>query len=237
MNLYELSFTSYVYSNLTKFDVTYLNLLKKINYDIDLLNLSHRGYLLKWLNDWGCRNFYRECHELASNEILSWYKEYNDHLPPRETNMWELKGDQLKQIQTAHDNLKLKIASHIVRDGRDIKKGIGETGSAKILFSLRPKSLIPWDMAMRDYYIKNYGISTYSEFLLRVIDEICELKESCQKENFELSDIPRLLNKQNMTIPKFIDEYHWIRITNGFILPDNNMLKNWLKWNTINYEK
>jgi len=237
MNLYELSFTSYIYSNLTNFDETYLNFLDKINNDIDLFNSSHRKHLLKWLNNWGCRNFYKECHELASNEILSWYKEYNNNLPPKETNMWELKQDQLKLIQTTYDDLKLKVASHILKDGRDIKKSIGETGSAKILFSLRPKSLIPWDIAMRDYYAKNYSISTYSEFLLRVIDEIRELKESCQIENFELCDIPSLLNKENMTIPKFIDEYHWIRITNGFILPDNNVLKNWLKWNHENNMK
>lgn len=231
MNLYEISFTSYLYSHFTKFDYTYKNFLAKTNSNLDLFNSSHRRHLLKWLNDWGCRNFYRVCHELASNEILSWYKEYKNNLPPKETNMWELKGNQLKLIQTAYDNLRLKRASYIVKDGRDIRKGIGETGSAKILFSLRPKSLIPWDIAMRDYHAENYGISNYSEFLLRVIDEIQELKISCQRENIELSEIPGLLNKENMTIPKFIDEYHWIKITNNFKLPDNKILKNWIKWN------
>jgi len=187
------------------------------------------------MTDWGCRNFYKECHELALGEVLSWYKDHNNKLPSKDTDMWDLNKDQLEQIQSIHDNLKFKIASHKVKNNRTIKKCVGETCSSKILFSLRPKSLIPWDMAMRDYYAKNYGISTYSEFLLRVIDEISGLKKSCQKENFALSDIPKLLNKEGMTIPKFIDEYHWIIITNGFRLPDNKILKKWLEWNKSNY--
>jgi hypothetical protein len=76
------------------------------------------------MNDWGCKNFYKECHELASEGILAWYKEYNNNnnLPPKRTNMWELKVDRLKQIQITHDNLKFTLASHIVKANRDIKK-------------------------------------------------------------------------------------------------------------------
>ncbi len=231
MNLYELSFTSYIYRHLTKFDDTYIKFLDKTNSHLDLFNNSHRNYLLKWLNDWGCRNFYKNCHELASDEILSWYKEYNNHIPTRETNIWELKEKDLKLIQTAYDNLRLKRASHIVKDGKNIIKGVGDTGSAKILFSLRPKSLIPWDGAMRKYFKKNYNISSYSSFLLKVMEEVQELKKSCQKEKFELLDIPSLFKKNNMTIPKLVDEYHWIRITNSFELPDNKLLEKWINWN------
>ena len=231
MNLYELSFTSHVYSHFTKFDNTYKRFLEKTSGYLDLFNPLHRQHLLKWLNDWGCRNFYKKCHELASNEILSWYKKYNNHLPPRGVNIWELKGRDLELIQTAYDNLRLKRASHIVKDGKNIIKGIGDTGSAKILFSLRPKSLIPWDEAMRKYFKKNHKVLSYSSFLLKVIEEIRELEESCQKENFELLDIPKLLKKSNMTIPKLVDEYHWIRITNNFIPPDIKILRKWINWN------
>ncbi len=70
MKLAELAFACYVYASMTDYDSSYIDFLGKVGKDLDLTDADHRQALITWLNQWGCRQFSKECHELASNEIL-----------------------------------------------------------------------------------------------------------------------------------------------------------------------
>ncbi len=87
---------------------------------------------------------------------------------------------------------------------------------------------------MRKVFKQKYGITTYKEYLVKVIEEIEELKISCQKNGFKLEDTSVKLNKSYTTIPKLVDEYHWITITRKCKPPDSEILNTWLKWNSYN---
>jgi len=234
MNIYDLAFTTLVYGSLTDFNKTYIKLINDTNNNININLQSHRQTILKWLNDWGCRNFYKDYHELASKELYDWHTEYSSLLPQKKINIWELSFEDLELIEKSYNSLTIKIASYAKRkNGKVTPNKFGPTGTSKILFALRPKSLIPWDGEMRKEFKKKYKISTYKQFMSKVIKEVRELKTSCQKNGFELEDIPAKLNKSNnITIPKLIDEYHWITITNKCNPPDNKTLETWLKWNS-----
>ncbi len=70
MNIYEITFTSYVYSSMVDFDKTFKDFLNTTNNNPDINIEANRQALLNWLNDWGCRNFYIKYHALASKELL-----------------------------------------------------------------------------------------------------------------------------------------------------------------------
>ena len=232
MNIYELTFTSYVYSSLENFDKAYKKFIDFTNNEADINLQSHRQALIKWLNYWGCRNFYKKYHDLASKELHDWYLQYYSYLPQKNLNIWELTDDNLNLIEKSYNSLVKKIASYVKRkNGRTTPNPFGHTPSSKILFALRPKALIPWDGAMRKEFKQKYRISTYKEFLIKVIDEIKELEISCDKNGFRLEDVPAKLNKSYATIPKLIDEYHWITITRNCKPPDSETLETWLRWN------
>jgi len=233
MNIYDLAFTSYIYSSLENFDKAYKTFTDFTNNNIDINLQSYRQALMKWLNSWGCRNFYKKYHELASQELLNWYMHYQSYLPQKDKNIWELTSNDLDSIEKSYNSLIIKIASYNKRkNGETTANQFGHTPSSKILFALRPKCLIPWDGAMREEFKQKYKITTYKQFLIKAISEINELKISCQKNSFELEDIPAKLNKSYATIPKLIDEYHWITITKNCKPPINGTLETWIKWNS-----
>ena len=233
MNIYELAFTSYVYSSLEDFDKAYKKFIDFTNNNVDINLQSHRQALIKWLNYWGCRNFYKKYHDSASKELHDWYMQYYSYLPQKNLNIWELTADNLDLIEKSYNSLIKKLASYAQRKNGSITPNpFGHTPSSKILFALRPESLIPWDGAMRKEFKQKYRISTYKQFLIKVIDEIKELKISCHKNGFRFEDVPVKLNKSYATIPKLIDEYHWITITKNCKPPDNETLEIWLKWNS-----
>jgi len=233
MNIYELAFASYIYSGIEDFDKTYKDFLTRIKNDPDMNIKANRQALIDWLNDWGCRNFYIKYHELASKGLYEWYQEYGSYLPERTKNIWDFKLSDLNTIQVLYDSLTIKVASYAEDKNGNIKTNtFGHTPSSKILFALRPKGFIPWDGEMRKVFKYNYKITSYKDFLVKVIDEINELRISCQKNNFELKDIPTKLNKSYATIPKLVDEYHWITIARKCEIPTSETLKAWLKWNS-----
>lgn len=69
MKLVELAFACYIYDRMTDFNRSYHKFLEKTKPQLDISIDDHRLALLKWLNDWGCRQFYRDFHKQASEEI------------------------------------------------------------------------------------------------------------------------------------------------------------------------
>ncbi len=232
MNIYELAFSSYIYSGLQDFDNSYMKFLACINNDPDMNIDENRQALIDWLNDWGCRNFYVKYHGLASEELHKWYQENNHHLPENTKNIWEFSKNELNEVQMIYDSLINRIASYgKTKSGKTKTNSFGHTPASKILFALRPNGFIPWDLEMRKVFKKEYNIKTYRDFLIKVAKDVEELRNSCNKNGFGLKDVPIKLKRYSATIPKLIDEYHWITITRNCKPPDNENLKEWVKWN------
>lgn len=82
MSLSELAFAGYIYGQVEDYDRSVLEFLASSNSFADLNRADHRLALLKWLNAWVCRQFAKECHDLASNEIRESYDEARTLLSP-----------------------------------------------------------------------------------------------------------------------------------------------------------
>jgi hypothetical protein len=210
ININDLAYACQLYGKERNYDLSYINFLESINHYLDLINPLHRKSLLIWLNKWGCRQFATKYHELASEEILKWYKDNRSILPKEEINIWELKDNDLDLIQISYKNLKDITASFQKRKTGEVKKHAGPTGASKILFAFRPKSLIPWDGAIRNDFGEGDSGLAYIVYIKKVNETIKDLMIQCRKNNFEIEELPKKINRPFSTIPKLIDEYSWV---------------------------
>ena len=231
MKLYELAFACYVYSHMTNYDSSFLDLINNTRPGLDLNNASHRMELLVWLNSWGCRQFAVDHHEMASEEIMKWHEDFKDLLFPEDKDLTSLSEIDFRVIKTAYSSLCSKIASiRTLRNGNTTNVVVGPTGAAKILFAIRPNALIPWDEPIRNKFELDGDGNSYVKYLLIVINHLKELSNECRRNNFELSDLPRKLNRPSSSVTKLIDEYYWVTVSRGCPAPSGNELKIWISW-------
>lgn len=216
---------------MTDYDRSYFDFLAKVDHDLDLTDTDHRQALITWLNQWGCRQFSRECHELASNEIFQWYLDCKDMLPEKDTDLHLMSSHEIELVSKAFAKLAGKTACHKTRGSKTVSVTIGPTGAAKILFALRPNSLVPWDEPIRAELKLDASGRSYSRFLSDIKGKLCELESQCKTQGFSLHDLPTQLNRPDSTTPKLIDEFYWVTFTKKCQFPGNATMSKWLTWN------
>ena len=208
MYLYEIEFISYIFNNVTDFNNSYNYFVNATENSPDLTNPKHRRALLKWLNQWGCRQFALNYHSIVSDHLMEWYIKYIDNLPTPTKNVWELKESDYDLIVPAYNVLVKIVASKKQRDGKYIEATVGPTGTSKIFYALRPKSLIPLDIPMRLKFKYDGDAASYIKYLKLVKDIALDLDRQCRLNGFGIEDLPNKIDRQGTTIPALIDEYH-----------------------------
>jgi hypothetical protein len=177
MKLAELAFACYIYSHMSDYDSSYVSFLNSTTPQLDLQLEHHRTYLLKWLNNWGCRQFAREYHTRASEEIRIWYQESGARMLPANATLLSLSNEDLAQIEQSYARLVSRTASRRrMNNGTETRVEIGPTGASKILFALRPSALIPWDDPIRKRFDADGSACSYTNFLRNVRTNLNELE-------------------------------------------------------------
>jgi hypothetical protein len=230
LTLSELAFACYVYAGVSNYDESYLRFRRVTGSSPDLLKAEHRRAVLKWLREWGCRQFNREDQDHASAQILEWYEEFGSSLFAGHVELPRLGDTELVRVGEAYDRLSNMIAGHRRRAHSTHAVSIGPTGAAKILFAIRPHALPPWDDAIRRAFGYDRSPKAYLSFFRHVRSLLDDLAKSCEREGFELADLPRKLGRPHSTLPKLIDEYYWVTITRGCKPPDPHTLQRWGSW-------
>ncbi len=230
MYLHEIEFTSNIYNSFTDFNSSYNHFVDITKNSPDLTNPKHIKALLRWLNQWGCRQFALNYHSQVSSNLEKWYKKNINYLPSKNKNIWELKESDYNLVATAFNSLTKIVAAVKLRDGKYIKTTVGPTGTSKIFFALRPKSLIPLDIPMRKKFGYDGGPTSYIKYLKQVKDIVIDLDKQCRLNGFGIEDLPSKIGRKGITIPALIDEHHWVTITNNTKPPDKDTLKRWIKW-------
>ncbi len=215
MKIEEIAFACSKYRQLgEEYDLSYSHFLAACSHQVDLNKSFHRRALLAWLNAWDCRQFAKTYHELASSEIHAWFEEFSNTLPPVNKTLLEFSDNEFEMTNTIFENLRHRKASIQHKKDVDVLKTVGLTGAAKILFAIRPNSFMPWDKSIRD----NLAL-TYAEYLRKAKQYLLDLEVSLEKSGYKLSDLPKLVKRPGSSLPKLIDEYHWVIITRGVDLP------------------
>jgi len=221
MRLYELACACYVYAGFTNFDKTYCDFLKQTKYSLDMQSETHREALLKWLNDFGCRQFEKKYYKQASQNLRVWYEEDRHLLPPLGRTLLVLSDDELDNAKIVYNNLMNIKAS--------ITKSVGPTGAAKILFTLRKDAFPPWDGAIRGNRYDG-SLESYKKFLIATKHQLLQLERECVAYGIALAELPELLGRSSSSLVKLVDEYNWVTITRGCLPPTLDELETWYQW-------
>jgi len=226
MTLYELAVSS-CFRRVLDLDTSFLKFMDKVDGALDVTRPEHREYLLCWLNEWGCRQFARDYHERASQEIRAWFRENGSSLPLLDSDLVDMGESQCRDAAQCYGELVGRTAS--IRSGGPVV--IGPTGASKILFAVRPRALPPWDNAIMNTLGYDGLEESFLRFLLYARQLAQKLAKECTQRGFGLSELPGKLGRSaTITVPKLIDEYHWITITRNVTLPTAADLKEWLSW-------
>ena len=235
MKLGELAFACYIFDKIDKNKDKYKNFMEE-NKSLNLSNNKDCVTLLKFLNScWNCRRP-KASHEEAVKELKTWHKNCADKLFDKDKNLCKLEEGDLCSAANAYEKLLECKVEYITKNGKTRSISFGPTTAAKILFTLRPKALPPWDNAIREELVRKgsingHGRDLYLNYLYCIKEVVHALREDCKKHEFELEKLPQELGRPDyITIPKLIDEYYWITITQKIVPPTREVLQRWLKW-------
>ncbi len=230
MRLYELEYACRIYASLTGFDTGYLTFLHETGGELDFKNPVHVKSLLVWLNSWGCRQFAIAYHDQAAASIRTWAQRREHSLPDLSTTLGTLSNEDVEAVGEAYADLSGCFASERTRSDSRSKVQVGPTGAAKILFAARPQAIPPWDDPIRARLGFDGSARSFCEYLLRVREEISQLRIEALRLGVRPEDIPQEVGRPASTIPKLIDEYNWITITNEIRPPTPDEVVKWHLW-------
>ncbi len=172
--------------------------------------------LIEWLRSWGCRQFKKTDEEISINGFMKWYGIHESKLPsPDDCLIDHDLSASGRMIVSLFDDLARQRAARKERDGQGIDVRIGPVGAAKTLFALRPNLFSPWDTPIYQTLDLEGDGSGYVGYLLKIQDELKEVKAELLNSGREWDSLSRILQKRHKAYPKVIDEYFWITITRG----------------------
>lgn len=207
MTIKELKIACYLYGRITNFDSSYRNI-----FDINNINLneqSHVESLLNWLRGWGCRQFKKEYEKVSRTSIMKWYQKYENSIPDESDSLL----DYIPDVEEYFNDLLKRRASIRIRDNEEIIVTVGAVGAAKTLFAIRPNIFPPWDNPICKALGYNMNGEGYQKYLKDVQEHLLKLKKECKSRNQSIYDLPRIVDRDISSLPKLIDEYNWITIT------------------------
>jgi hypothetical protein len=235
MTLAELALGCYIYARLTG-DGGYKQFQRKTAPQLDLTQDEHRKGLLKLLNSWGCRQFVVAYHDQAAKQIEEWHHNFGGKLFPVGTGLLSLTDPDLNTVEDAYNDLAKRFAASKTVKGKGQKKGtnrevkvrFGPVGTAKSLFALRPNALMPWDDDIITSLKLDGSSSSYRQYLQQAKEWLNELSKECAKQGFALADLPGMIGRPKSTLPKVIDEYQWVTMTQKWQLKE--VVECWTNW-------
>jgi len=232
VKLYELAYICSIYEGVAQFDVTYLAFLDETTGGLDFSEPSHRHALLEWLNKWGCRQFAIGYHELASESILGWARQWGPELPDRLATLDRLSDEDVQRAGEAYTDLSGRLASRRTREGKTYDVQVGPTGAAKIMFAARPRAFPPWDDAIRQKRGYDGSQRSYCKYLVEVREQVQQLCIEGAELGISAEDIPCRVGRPRSTLPKLIDEYNWVTLTRGITPPKPHEIAEWYRWSS-----
>jgi hypothetical protein len=231
MLLYELAYACRIYA--ATFDVALERFQLAVNPLLDLQRADHRAALLTWLNKWGCHQFAKGHHQKASQEVLEWWTEQSlSSVLPRDI-AWtdHLSNETLDAIEQAYASLTVRTASIRARKSVEHRVTFGPAGAAKILYVLWPQALPPWDDAIRRRLQLDGGPESYRRFLSEIVPrEVESLRIDATRFGIGPADIPVRVARPDSSLPKLVDEYFWVTITQNYQPPSKGTLQEWATW-------
>jgi hypothetical protein len=223
MKFYELAYACRLYRG--QFDRAYNEMRKAFGSNPDLASQAQQDSLMRFLNDWRCRIPAKNFPTLKER-LRQWAALWILQLPDASKDIRSLNDSERAQIGNSYEAL-LQLGAGL---------NFQDTAAAKTLHALRPNTLPIWDSAIKVWFIGKREPSTrtagqtYSDFLRHVEEEISELEADAARLGHRLSDVSQLVHSSGGSLVKLVDEYYWVTITAGHVLPTRHEVEQWLTW-------
>lgn len=237
-SLFDLAMTSYLYEAMTGYGRSLDKFRSCIGAgnNLDLAKEDHLRALIKFLNDWGCRNLALAWHSLALTELSSWYAKARESLEACVGPTF--KAESRRDLMDVYDDLCARTIAHRKRNGRKEDVSFGPTATSKTLFVLRPQLFPAWDAAIRDKLGYRGDAESYAQFVEYVHERIAALDRLATQSGFPLARLPKMLGRPDYTTPaQLVGEYYWITITRGVSLRSRDDLSTWLSWSATSSDR
>jgi hypothetical protein len=215
--LFGMMFASRLFREIDKPNQAFEEFCQETGAELNLQKPEHARALLNWLNRWGCR-ITKDSFPLIFPKVAKWFGKWEPNLPNSE--LVDLDDHHLDKFANAYDEL-LEIDD------------FGPTSGSKALFAVRPHGAMPWDAEIQaEFDLRGRAPENYRAMLLRSKTEaemlIHDATTHCGAANQQ--SIPRMVGSPDRTLPKLLDEYHWVTITRQHQIPTCGELKQWARW-------
>jgi len=227
---FHLACACYMYESMTDYARSLDRFRQKVGASLDLSQEDQRRALLKFLNDWGCRNLAKKWHGLASDVLAGWYADAKVKLRLFDGSLAELDEAHLNDLVDVFDSLSTQIASKPTKKSGQVDVSFGPTATSKTLFALNPHILPAWDGRIRKKSGCDGSGTSYSEFAKHIHRKIRETEKSFATQGFNLAELPTKLGRPEgyTTVAQLMIEYYWITMTRGVQLPSATRAQEWL---------
>ncbi len=223
MKLYELAFACYTVPIFESgYQKTYEFFLGDTKPNFNMRDENHRKALLTWLNNWRC-HIPGTSFEDISRKLLAWFEKYEGSFPEVERRLTSLPDEEIDRVEAVYNELQ-EITF------------IGDTVASKILFAIRSEVYPIWDRDMKAKYRKK-GCSKYNEYMKCSKRELLDLNDDCQRNGITIAELPSLLGREQASLLKLLDEYHWVFIKQELKIPFSDQLQKWCKWASGNKQR
>jgi hypothetical protein len=142
---------------------------------------------------------------------------------------------------TLSSPVRSKSPRHLANAGLDVLadayealmpiRGLGPTGASKLLFAVRPTTAMAWDAAIQTKFDLRGDREGYRAMLARSKREAKILVADATRCGItDRRSIPETVGRSGHTLPKLLDEYHWVTITRRHQIPVFEELRQWMQW-------
>jgi hypothetical protein len=177
--------------------------------EIDLALVNHRRALHRWLNAWGCRIRYPRPGEpdLFDAGVAAWWRRRNADLVAVSVSLSELDDDQIARLGAAFEDLS---AMPIARSAAGIERTMGATASAKALYALRPRAVMPWDLAIAGRLHGGRNVVAFVAHL-RLGREWA--RQLLRETGWDEATLAAELGQPGASLARLLDQYCYVRFT------------------------
>jgi hypothetical protein len=179
--------------------------------DVDLSLLDHRRALHRWLNAWGCRIRYARPGEpdLFDTGVAAWWSGRGADVASVTGSLSELTDDEIGRLGAAFEDLS---STPIARSTAGIGRTMGATASAKALYALRPRAVMPWDLAIAERLHGGRDATAFVAHLRLGRDWASQLSRDT---GWDEATLATELGQPGASLARLLDQYCYVRFTLG----------------------
>jgi hypothetical protein len=177
--------------------------------EVDLSLVEHRRALHRWLNGWGCRIRYARPGEpdLFDAGVATWWSQRRSDLASVTDSLSALGDDEISRLGAAFEDL---TALPIARNTAGTERTMGATASAKALYALRPRAVMPWDLAIAE---RLHGGRDATAFVAHLTLGRDWARQLMQESGWDEARLAAELGQPGASLARLLDQYCYVRFT------------------------